>query len=335
MTHPTPLDHFYRRALCAKAPASTLLPGHYTSTDLHFVDTPLATGVIARGNVLNHDLAAGIRVHMTDTIELETCTIDGIINPRVTLILVLTGRIVASHGPHTYTVDARHAAAGRISFINHATPWQRHMQAGTQVRKVVISFSHAYLAAMLRSPNTSTPPDPAATFLQQHLHGANSTFDWIPSKRAIALAEQILHDHHTPTSIKHLHMQSRALEIFCEFLRSCSHTPQTPDPACTHKAAHLRAYIESHLQHDLTLAGIASTFGMAITSMQRQFKAAFGVTVMDYIRARRLALAKIAMEQDGKTIAQAAHIAKYKSPANFATAFKRAYGVSPSALKET
>ena len=48
------------------------------------------------------------------------------------------------------------------------------------------------------------------------------------------------------------------------------------------------------------------------------------------LRQRKLEAARDAMLREGATIAQAAFMAGYSSPANVATAFKRAFGVSPS-----
>ncbi len=71
---------------------------------------------------------------------------------------------------------------------------------------------------------------------------------------------------------------------------------------------------------------------MSVTNMQSSFKQAYGMTVMDYIRERRLVAARDALGREGLSIAQAAHLAGYTSPQNFSTAFKRQFGISPSEI---
>jgi AraC-like DNA-binding protein len=55
--------------------------------------------------------------------------------------------------------------------------------------------------------------------------------------------------------------------------------------------------------------------------------------VFDYVRVRKLEQAREVLERDGVSVAQAAYIAGYASPANFATAFKRQFGTSPKNVR--
>ena len=62
-------------------------------------------------------------------------------------------------------------------------------------------------------------------------------------------------------------------------------------------------------------------------SLQQQFRAVFGKTVFDYLRASRLRRAAVALQNEGVSVARAAEIAGYSSQANFSTAFRRHFGV--------
>ena len=55
-----------------------------------------------------------------------------------------------------------------------------------------------------------------------------------------------------------------------------------------------------------------------------------GGALNNHIRERRIVATLDAMERDGLTIAQAAHLVGYKSATNFSTAFKKILGYSPS-----
>lgn len=72
---------------------------------------------------------------------------------------------------------------------------------------------------------------------------------------------------------------------------------------------------------------------MSVGSMQSAFKTVYGRTVADFCRELRLLRARDAMERDGISVAEAAYDAGYSNPANFSTAFKRMFGLSPREAK--
>ena len=67
--------------------------------------------------------------------------------------------------------------------------------------------------------------------------------------------------------------------------------------------------------------------------MQTAFKATYNSTIADFSRELRLQNARAAIERDGISVGEAAYIAGYSNPANFSTAFKRFFGLSPSDVK--
>jgi AraC-like DNA-binding protein len=70
-----------------------------------------------------------------------------------------------------------------------------------------------------------------------------------------------------------------------------------------------------------------------VNTLQRHFRAMWGTTVAQYLREGRLSRARLALERDGISVAQAACIAGYGSAANFATAFRRRFGVPPGQVR--
>ena len=79
----------------------------------------------------------------------------------------------------------------------------------------------------------------------------------------------------------------------------------------------------------LSLAQLVRAMGFTATTLQQQFRLAFGKAVFDYLRASRLQRAALALQHDGVSVARAAEIAGYSSQANFSTAFRRHFGLSP------
>lgn len=87
------------------------------------------------------------------------------------------------------------------------------------------------------------------------------------------------------------------------------------------------------LNGPLTMQTIASHAGLSVNTVQRLFRAVHKTTVFDYARDRKLQRARQALEAGGISVAQAAFIAGYASAANFATAFKRRFGMTPKSAR--
>ncbi|MBX2806988.1 MAG: AraC family transcriptional regulator [Hyphomicrobiales bacterium] len=135
-----------------------------------------------------------------------------------------------------------------------------------------------------------------------------------------------------------MYLESRALELatiaFQQLVSDGSLREKTECQTRTLIRAHAaRHYIDNHLDSPLTLRDIALHTGLSISSLQRHFKSAFGTTVVDYLRAKKLANAREAIEKKGVSVSEAAFLAGYTNPSSFATAFKRAFGISPRMVR--
>ncbi len=287
---------------------------------------------ILKGRINSRDCCSRLNVHATDSEEVRDYTAKAYLQPAVTFSVILKGRIEGTMGGTSFVLEANSRPTGYLWSMNEPMLWTRSIKKDTYVRKVNISLPRDGLLRQLAGQKQND--DPLSLYVRQLLTAPLQIHEWQPSKRAIALAEQIVQPSCRFALLDQFHTESRALEIVSEALESMvtqSHIVDTVEVAS--KAQSIRDYIEEHLREDLTLLHISRAMGMAVNSMQRMFKTTYDMTVMDYIRERRLEIAKTAMVQEGATIAQAAYMAGYNSPANFSTAFKRVYGMSPSSLR--
>src|ERR1700692_1568096 len=94
-------------------------------------------------------------------------------------------------------------------------------------------------------------------------------------------------------------------------------------------------YIESHLADALTLDEIAGVGGISRFHMVRAFVAATGLSVMRYVRARRLSEAARALAQGAPDILTVALDADYGSHEAFTRAFRDHFGVTPEAVRSS
>ena len=92
-------------------------------------------------------------------------------------------------------------------------------------------------------------------------------------------------------------------------------------------------YIENHLAQALTLDEIAGVGGVSRFHMVRAFDAATGLSVMRYVRARRLSEAARALASGAPDILQLALDADYGSHEAFTRAFRDHFGVTPEAVR--
>jgi AraC family transcriptional regulator len=92
-------------------------------------------------------------------------------------------------------------------------------------------------------------------------------------------------------------------------------------------------FIESHLAEPLTLDDIAAIGGISRYHMVRAFAAATGLSVMRYVRARRLSEAARALANGAPDILSLALEADYGSHEAFTRAFRDRFGVTPEAVR--
>src|ERR1700704_6870500 len=92
-------------------------------------------------------------------------------------------------------------------------------------------------------------------------------------------------------------------------------------------------YIESHLAEELTLDEIAGVAGISRFHMVRAFAAATGLSVMRYVRVRRLSEAARALAGGAPDILTVALDADYGSHEAFTRAFRDHFGVTPEAVR--
>lgn len=91
-------------------------------------------------------------------------------------------------------------------------------------------------------------------------------------------------------------------------------------------------FIEAHLDMELTVEDISAAAGYSSFYFSRLFKAHSGLSVMDYVRKRRLSRAYNEVVE-GAMIIDAALNNGYASHSGFSRAFRQEFGFSPALLK--
>ena len=88
-------------------------------------------------------------------------------------------------------------------------------------------------------------------------------------------------------------------------------------------------YIGDHLQSNLSAQIIADRIGYSVYHFSRIFLASYGMTVMEYVRSRRMSVAAHSIYQGSKTIDAALNFG-FDTPSGFSKAFRRQYHCTPT-----
>jgi AraC family transcriptional regulator len=85
----------------------------------------------------------------------------------------------------------------------------------------------------------------------------------------------------------------------------------------------------------LRLHVIAQRAGVHPVHLTRAFRQCFGCSPGDYVRQRRIDRACVALTESDRSITTIALDAGFSSPSHFATAFRRATGMTPRDYRST
>ncbi|MDR1605117.1 MAG: helix-turn-helix domain-containing protein [Gracilibacteraceae bacterium] len=92
----------------------------------------------------------------------------------------------------------------------------------------------------------------------------------------------------------------------------------------------IQRYMTAHMDESFTLESLSERFGIPLTALKTCFKSVFGTPLKTYMREYRLQAAAVMLRETSAAIADIAAKAGYDSHARFSSAFKTAFGVSPT-----
>lgn len=298
----------------------------------HRVVAPAADDTLAlmSGRFSLARLRDGLYLHCTDVEHLHDMTARfASIEEGVKVLLKLEGNAEVSFGGTPLHLDAGQgrAARPRGAVLKLAVPedFERRCRAGTRERMVVLTMTPGWFAASGID----------AGRFGRHL----AVHTWQPSARAVAIAEQLVRPAAFVGEMQSLYQESRALELIGEALSRVAGSAETPPataglrPADYRRVARLRGGLQDGEFDGLGMGDIARAIGCNANTLQRHFRQVFGCSIFDYLRQCRLRRAAEALRERGVSVGQAAEIAGYGSQANFSTAFRRHFGLTPKAVR--
>lgn len=262
-------------------------------------------------------LQDGFGLHTLDATARGRFVIDGQRRPGVVLHCFLAGSTDATLDGQDLGLGRPAGTPARLMLTANAGPerFRRTSLPGDYVRKVNISLSGAWLAA-----NGLVVP------------AGLTRADWALDRTAESRMERLVRLGPQAAPLARLEAASLALGLVADCFGRLGEVPVEPllAPHDQRRLARMEAFLRDQDGPLPRLDEIAAAGYVSLSTMQRLFRAAHGVSVQTHVRAIRLDRARAALAQDRVPVAEAARIAGYGSAANFATAFRRAFGVTPS-----
>lgn len=293
----------------------------------------------------------GLRLHADDAIDQADADPEGWVSPGLHLVVLLEGQLSLRYGEREIELLARprgrprqaplgdsrregvtlgEAPAAQAVWVQVSRPerFSRQVRQGRYARRLSLTLSPDWLASLWAQGRVPAPPR-LLDLCRHHLSAEQVQ----PSARSVALAEQLVRPPCTPPVQRQLYQCSRTLDLLADMLghwQGLSDGPAGHAGSLTARLRALRAFLDSEAAHGLSMAQIASRAGMSENALQQHFREAYGTSVMAFVRESRLQRARLALERDGASVKRAAAVAGYSSAANFATAYLRRFGTSPS-----
>lgn len=293
------------------------------------------SGTVLRGNYRCGPLRRGLLLHSSDAIDVVDLVTRVEQFPGLSLLVFLKGRPDASVGGRPILPEG--AVGGARALLTARTRpeiFERRGHKGDHMRKISITVSHDWLADSgfdLGGGAGGGDGMALERFSRRHL----AQHAWSPGPRLVALAERLLRAPDPDDPFRALREESQALELLAEAFATLTAAPSADapgrlDPRDLRRLRRVTDFLEEDGARTLTsLEDIARHAGVSVSTLQRLFQAAHGMSAFEYIRRRNLERARVALERDGVPVKEAAFLAGYSSAANFATAFRKMFGHTP------
>lgn len=106
------------------------------------------------------------------------------------------------------------------------------------------------------------------------------------------------------------------------------------NPILQRRLAMVRDRLIAEPDVDHSLAILARDAGIGVSTLKHRFTEAYGKSVFSFLYDVRLKRALEQLKESDLSISQIAYSAGFKHPANFSTAFRKRFGVSPGTVRK-
>lgn len=245
--------------------------------------------------------------------------------PGIKLIIMLQGEIAMNVGGMMQGINARQNGCFLLS-TQEPEPYSRAMLGMGKQKQIVLSIASEWFedGGYSQIPSFKT----TAKFCQQHL----AHHQWAASPRLQHLSNNLLMCMGKNDHLRKLQRESDALQLLMLGLEPIAgQSPAHLDQRAEQRIQMLLEMLHSGDVDQWSLRQMAQAVGSNTTTLQKQFQLKTGMSIFAYLRRHKLENARQQLLQ-GLSVTDAAMVAGYNNPANFATAFKRQFGQLPKEM---
>lgn len=307
-----------------------LLSGDLAFRDLQAVAAPHVSGhrmTVGRPNPLPSwsgnfgicDLGAGQTIHCTAVAPLAEAETVFVSKPGMIVTLLLEGVFEFALNGKACRFEAGEGSLA-LAWVNLApVAVTRRMRAGDSLRKCQLHMPLDHLDDAWR--------EGTETFLQRDAE----VTAWRPGLAVCEAARALM----APGALSPLRARMAAARFAVAALDSLLiHLESGSGVGAPPQVSEARNLVEQTALDRPTLAEIAARTGYSVSALQRAYRAAYGMTVIEHQRRFLLNHAFALLAGGQVTVAGAAQAVGYTSPSNFTHAFRRLFGVAPSRVRK-
>ncbi|MDM9383893.1 AraC family transcriptional regulator [Chlorogloeopsis sp. ULAP01] len=150
-----------------------------------------------------------------------------------------------------------------------------------------------------------------------------------------SLAQQMWNPPYRGTA-KRMYLQAKVFELVAMHLDwiSAEQKPIYDTPGLKRETIdrihQAKEILTTQLEHPPSLCELAQQVGVSVRTLHRGFPVLFNTTVVGYLTQQRLQKAEMLLRQGNYQVSEVANLVGYGHLGNFAAAFKRQYGITPS-----
>lgn len=285
------------------------------------------TKPIVEGLFVSHRCDDAFFIHGSRSLELLDTHIVSTAPTSLIVTLLLSGKLSFGYDDARFNLDGSTQPQGALVNLTKPASFHRTINRGCRVAKLNLSIKPEWIIS--RSSETC--------HIRQFLAGHKNALQFCLSEELANLVEQVLNLHNATRFEQQIQIESLSYQIIALIIeqldRSLMRTNSSPrvnlNSPTVEDVIH---YINTHLEQPLMIDDIANHFSMSASTLQRKFRQQLGVTIIGYIRMRRLEIAKQYLSRGLVTITEAAYEAGYNHPSNFTIAFKKAFGYPPAEI---
>lgn len=275
---------------------------------------------LAEGHLSVMDLPCGVRLCANDLTATRDNERVGVVSRSLTLMLMLDGDPGRYRIGATDEVVIRPGSAALIA-AGEETRLTSRFRRGERGRSLVLQVS---------------PGDLKDAALEDALFRclSGTAVVAMPAMERLLPLARDLFQAGEGDPIARLLAESCALELLARGLACRVDAVPTavrpPHPRDTAGVRRVRDALMADPAGDHRLDDLARLAGMSVSGLKTKFALLTGQSVFGFLRDRRLDLARHGLEREGWSVKQAAYAAGYAHPTNFATAYRRRFGMLPS-----